>query len=167
MGYISTICATFFSLSKNTNCSTICQLGCDSLEINTVVELLSHVLKKARIISISQKLLSGPIDISNAIELGYNALNRNSHKIFKFIASQMLILPLQKLAKLLPAYTSQDLNFFSVTLTESAISVLTIVSVAPFADFLNDPLLQEVNKVTSRVISILERYQIEKTLAVF
>ena len=59
------------------------------------------------------------------------------------------------------------LILLAVTLTESAISVLTIISVAPFADFLNDPSLQEVNKVTSRVISILDSYQIEKTLAVF
>jgi len=54
-----------------------------------------------------------------------------------------------------------------MTLLESSISVLTIISVAPFADFLNDPSLQDVNKITSRVVSILDYYEVEKTLIFF
>ena len=115
--------------------------------------------------------MSGPIDISNATELGYKSHSTETliKKIFKFTASQMLILRPYKslLGFFLHMHPKAFLILLAVTLTESAISVLTIISVAPFADFLNDPSLQEVNKVTSRVISILDSYQIEKTLAVF
>ena len=72
--YIDNLCDFLFSLSKKTNCSTICQLGCDSpLKLITVVELLSHTLKKSPQNIYFSQLLSGPIDISNAIELGYKS----------------------------------------------------------------------------------------------
>ena len=88
--HINDLCDFLFSLSKKTNCSTICQLGCDSpLKLNTVVELLSYTLEKSPHNIHFSELLSGPIDISNAIELGYKSHSTET-LIKKFLNLQFL-----------------------------------------------------------------------------
>lgn len=54
-----------------------------------------------------------------------------------------------------------------VALIESLFSVLTIVGVAPFADYLTDPKLVEVNDITAFLISELKRLEIVPSLLIF
>lgn len=54
-----------------------------------------------------------------------------------------------------------------VAITESIVSILTIISLAPLADFLSDPELKEVNKVTQYILSYLEKFNFEPSIVLF
>lgn len=54
-----------------------------------------------------------------------------------------------------------------VAFAESVFSVLTIVGVAPFADYLTNPELEEVNEITAFFVNELNKYDIEPSILIF
>ena len=54
-----------------------------------------------------------------------------------------------------------------VVLMESFISILTVVSIAPFADYLSNPSLSQVNSITEHVLVVLFELGITPSLLVF
>jgi len=85
---IDDLCNFLISLGNMTSQSSLCQLGSDNpVTLNRIVEILSNSLnKRSKNIRFSDTL-SGPIDISDAKELGYKSVSTET-LIQKFLNTQ-------------------------------------------------------------------------------